>query len=62
MPDRGSMWTRSAKISDALTEQYSFSVPLSGATATGSHVLTLRVFDRYENEGSAQVSVSASQQ
>ncbi len=47
------------KISDALTEQYRFTVPLSGATAGGTHVLTLRVFDRYENEGSAQVSVPA---
>ena len=48
------------RLSDSLTEQYSFPVSLSGATATGSHVLTLRVFDRYENEGSAQVSVPAS--
>jgi hypothetical protein len=50
------------RLSDALTVQYSFSVPLSAATAAGSHVLTLRVFDRYENEGSAQVSVPAAAQ
>jgi WD40 repeat protein len=50
------------RLSDALTEQYSFPVPLSAATAAGTHVLTLRVFDRYENEGSAQTSIPASQQ
>ncbi len=50
------------KLSDSLTEQYSFSVPLKAGTSAGTHVLTLRVFDRYENEGSAQVSAPAAAQ
>ena len=45
------------RLSDAIREQYDFRVPLpSGAPVTG-HVLTLRAFDRYDNEGSAKVSV-----
>ena len=41
-------------VSDSLEEQYDFAVPAVGGTP---HVLTLRVFDRYENEGSAKVTV-----
>ena len=45
------------RISDALREQYDFAVPLGANTGAGGHVLTLRAFDRYDNEGSAKVSL-----
>ena len=34
------------KLSDALTERYDFTAPVSG---TAGHLITLRVYDRYEN-------------
>ncbi len=45
------------RISDALREQYDFAVPLGAGASPGGHVLTLRAFDRYDNEGSAKVSL-----
>ncbi len=41
------------RLSDSLREQYDFRVP-AGA---GPHTLTLRVFDRFDNEGSAKTSL-----
>jgi sugar lactone lactonase YvrE len=43
-------------ISDATHESYDFVAPLPHEANTG-HMVTLRVFDRYENEGSAKVAV-----
>ncbi len=45
------------RLSDAVREQYDFRVPLPAGAATTGHVLTLRAFDRYDNEGSAKVSI-----
>ncbi len=45
------------RVSDALREQYDFAVPLGTSVGAGGHVLTLRAFDRYDNEGSAKVSL-----
>ena len=44
-------------ISDALTERYDFTVPLPEATRAGAHIVTLRAFDRFDNQGSARVQV-----
>ena len=52
------------RLSDSLREQYDFEAPLPAAAGTGrspaaaaQHTLTLRAFDRYDNEGSAKVAV-----
>ncbi len=45
------------RISDATREQYDFAVPVAPGAGAGGHVLTLRAFDRYDNEGSAKVSL-----
>ncbi len=45
------------RLSDAPTEQYDFAVPLSGPAAPGPHILSLRVFDRFDNAGSAEISI-----
>ncbi len=42
------------RVSDSLREQYDFDVALP--VNAGPHILTLRAFDRYDNEGSAKVS------
>ncbi len=44
------------RLSDSLREQYDFDAPLP-AGAAAQHTLTLRAFDRYDNEGSAKVAV-----
>ncbi len=41
------------RVSDAVREQYDFRVP-AGA---GAHTVTLRVYDRFDNSGSAKISV-----
>ena len=45
------------QISDALQEHYDFTVPLPETGRAGSHIVTLRAFDRFENTGSARVEV-----
>ena len=40
------------KLSDALTEHYDFTAPVSGAV---DHLVTLRVYDRYDNAIAAKV-------
>jgi sugar lactone lactonase YvrE len=45
------------RISDALTERYDFTVSLPEATRAGAHIVTLRAFDRFDNQGSARVQV-----
>jgi hypothetical protein len=40
-------------ISDALVEQYNFGLP---ALSSGEHTLAVRVFDRFENVGSAKIT------
>ncbi len=45
------------RVSDAIREQYDFSAPVPAETAGQPHVVTLRVFDRYDNSGTAKVSV-----
>ena len=41
------------RVSDALREQYEFTLP----AGPGPHTLTLRAFDRFDNTGSAKISV-----
>ncbi len=41
------------RMSDSLREQYEFTIP----AGPGPHVLTLRAFDRFDNVGSAKISV-----
>ncbi len=45
------------RLSDAPTEQYDFAVPISGPAAPGPHILSLRVFDRFDSAGSAEISI-----
>ncbi len=45
------------RISDALTERYDFTVSLPEAARAGSHIVTLRAYDRFDNQGSARVQV-----
>jgi hypothetical protein len=52
------------KVSDSLTEHYDFSTqikPQSGASRTAAdpteHLVTVRVYDRYENVGAAKAVV-----
>ncbi len=42
------------RLSDSLREQYDFQIP---APAAGAHIVALRAFDRFENQGSSQVQV-----
>jgi hypothetical protein len=44
------------KLSDSLVETYDFSAPLKAAS-TGEHIITLRVYDRYENVTAAKTAV-----
>jgi hypothetical protein len=44
------------KLSDSLVETYDFSAPLKAAPA-GEHIVTLRVYDRYENVTAAKTVV-----
>ena len=45
------------RLSDSLTEHYDFTAPISPGAAQGSpHSVTLRVFDRYDNSGSAKAT------
>jgi sugar lactone lactonase YvrE len=41
-------------LSDSKTENYDFSLPLSGAGAQQEHVVVVRAFDRYDNMNSAK--------
>ena len=45
------------KISDSKTENYDFSIPLPASSAAGEHVVVVRVYDQYDNLGSAKVIV-----
>jgi hypothetical protein len=61
------------KISDSLTEHYDFTVPIAAipvrppsdeavsaqapVTDPGEHILTVRVYDRYENVSAAKTVV-----
>jgi sugar lactone lactonase YvrE len=44
------------KLSDSPEEHYDFSAPLKGASS-GEHLVTLRVYDRFENVGTAKTVV-----
>jgi hypothetical protein len=47
-------------ISDSKHEQYDFSIPLGGSGAKASeHLITVRVYDRYDNVGAAKTVVPA---
>ena len=47
-------------ISDSKQEKYDFSIPLDGAGAkTAEHLITVRVYDRYDNVGAAKTVVPA---
>jgi len=49
------------KISDAKTEHYTFCAgPATGAIA-GEHLITVRVYDRYDNEGVAKTVIPAAE-
>ena len=41
-------------LSDALHEQYDFTAPLPATDTASPHIVTLRVFDRYENAASSE--------
>lgn len=46
------------RLADSLHEQYDFAVPITPKSEpSASHTLTLRAFDRYDNAGSAKVSI-----
>jgi len=47
------------KLSDAKSENYDFSVPLSGEAVMQEHVVVVRAFDRYDNMNSAKTVVPA---
>ena len=45
-------------LSDSMEERYSFSIPLpAGVDASAEHLVTVRVYDRHENVGTAKVVV-----
>ncbi|SFS14210.1 hypothetical protein SAMN05421771_2486 [Granulicella pectinivorans] len=44
-------------LSDAKHEAYEFSIPLTDKSTSSEHVLAVRVYDRYENIGTAKVIV-----
>jgi hypothetical protein len=47
-------------ISDSKQEKYDFSIPLeSGGAKTAEHLITVRVYDRYDNVGAAKTVVPA---
>jgi hypothetical protein len=45
----------STGISDALVEQYDFSVPV---LTPGEHTIAVRAYDRFENVGSAKTTLT----
>jgi hypothetical protein len=47
-------------LSDSQEERYAFSIPLpAGADAAAEHLVTVRVYDRHENVGTAKVVVGS---
>jgi sugar lactone lactonase YvrE len=46
------------QLSDAKSENYDFSIPLSGEAAAQEHVVVVRAFDRYDNMNSAKTVVT----
>ncbi|PYV55623.1 MAG: hypothetical protein DMG98_15060 [Acidobacteria bacterium] len=49
----------SGQLSDSKTENYDFSVPLSGDAVMQEHVVVVRAYDRYDNMNSAKSVVPA---
>jgi hypothetical protein len=47
------------QLSDAKSESYDFSLPLSGDAVVQEHVVVVRAFDRYDNMNSAKTVVGA---
>ena len=47
------------QLSDAKSESYELSIPLSGEAVAQEHVVVVRAFDRYDNMNSAKTVVSA---
>ena len=45
------------QLSDAKSESYDFSIPLSGEAVAQEHVVVVRAFDRYDNMNSAKTVV-----
>jgi hypothetical protein len=46
-------------LSDSKSENYDFIVPLPAAAAAAEHVVIVRVYDRFDNMGSAKAVVRA---
>jgi sugar lactone lactonase YvrE len=49
----------SGQLSDSKSENYDFSVPLSGDAVMQEHVVVIRAYDRYDNMNSAKTLVPA---
>jgi hypothetical protein len=49
----------SGQLSDAKTEIYDFTLPLSGEAVMQEHVVVVRAYDRYDNMNSAKTVVGA---
>jgi len=45
------------RVSDSLREEYNFEIPLPATASAGPHILTMRAYDRYDNQGTSKVSV-----